>query len=92
MLGWGDSGAGVGNGRSGASSLAGFVWFTWTVRHIDPSSYTTWYGLGTLLTRKGPFHLGVSLLVRSGGVIITKMRLPSCCGLAGAGGGGAVIC
>ena len=68
--------------------------------HITPSQDHTpslacevvMEGLGTLLTRKGPFHLGGSLLVRSGGVVIMKMRLPSWCGLAGAGGCGVVIC
>ena len=41
---------------------------------------------------KGPFHCGANLLVRSGGVVIAKMRLPSRYGLVATGAGGGVIC
>ena len=56
------------------------------------SSYVTWYALGTLFTKKGPFHRGANLLVRSGGVVITKMRSSSRYGLMATGAGDGVIC
>ena len=88
----GGSGVGMGVGNPVAGSLAGLAWLTWIVRQAEPSSYTTWYGLGTLFTTNGPFHRGASLLVRSGGVVNTNMRLPSQYGLVAAGAGGGAIC
>ena len=83
---------GMGAGNPVAGSLAGLAWLTWIVRQAKPSSYTTWYGLGTLFTMNGPFHRGASLLVHSGGVVSTNMRLPSQYGLVAAGAGGGPIC
>ena len=83
---------GMGAGNPAAGSLAGLAWLTWIVHQAEPSLYTTWYGLGTLFTTNGPFHRGASLLVRSGGVVNTKMRLPLQYGLVAAGAGGGAIC
>ena len=82
----------MGAGNPVAGSLAGLAWLIWIVRQAKPSSYTTLYGLGTLFTMNGPFPRGASLLVRSGGVVSTKMRLPTLYGLVAAGAGGGAIC
>ena len=78
-MGGGEGGAGgdIGTGKLPAGVLAGLTWLTWTVRQTMSSSYVTWYALGTLFIKKGPFHRGANLLVCSGGVVITKMRSPS---------------
>ena len=39
---------GMGAGNPAARSLAGLAWLMWTVCQAEPSSYITWYGLGTL--------------------------------------------
>ena len=54
-VGLGGSGVGGGAGNPSAGVLAGLAWFTCILRHTKPSSYVTWYGLGTLFTKKGPF-------------------------------------
>ena len=78
-MGGGEGGAGgnTGTGKPPTGVLAGLTWLTCTVLQTMSSSYVTWYALGTFLTTKGPFHCGANLLVRSGGVVITKMRSSS---------------
>ena len=78
-MGGGEGGAGgdTGTGKPPVGVLAGLIWLTCTVLQTMSSSYVTWYALGTLFTKKGPFHRGANLLVRSGGVVTTKMRSSS---------------